>query len=184
MGKIIAAMNMTLDGFCNHTAMIANDEIHQHYTELLTSADTIIYGRTTYQLMENYWPSLVKNPSGNKTADEFALAIDNISKIVYSRTLDHVDWRNAKLRKEINREEVLGLKAQADKPILVGSPNLIATFTQLDLIDEYQLGLQPSILGSGLTLFKDIADRVNLKLLKTKTFGSGTIMLYYERPRK
>jgi dihydrofolate reductase len=78
----------------------------------------------------------------------------------------------------------LGFRAQADKPILVGSPNLIATFTQLDLIDEYQLGLQPTILGSGLTLFKDIADRVDLQLLKTKTFGSGPIMLCYERQRK
>src|SRR5882672_8144348 len=87
MRKLIAAMNMTLDGFCDHTAMIADDEIHQHYNELLSNAGTLIYGRITYQLMESYWPSVVKNPIGNKPTGEFAVLIDNISKIVFSRTL-------------------------------------------------------------------------------------------------
>ena len=84
MRKLIAAINMTLDGFCDHTAMIADDEIHQHYNELLSNADTLIYGRITYQLMESYWPTVVKNPTGNKPTDEFAVLIDNISKIVFS----------------------------------------------------------------------------------------------------
>jgi dihydrofolate reductase len=82
MRKLIAAMNMTIDGFCDHTVMIADDEIHQHYTELLKTADAILYGRITYQLME-YWPTVVKNPTGNKTMDEFAVAIDNISKLFF-----------------------------------------------------------------------------------------------------
>ena len=90
MRKLIAAMNMTLDGFCNHEAMIADEEIHQHYNELLRNADTLIYGRVTYQLMESSWPSIVKNPTGNKPMDEFAVLIDNISKIVFSRTLQNV----------------------------------------------------------------------------------------------
>jgi dihydrofolate reductase len=184
MRRLIAAMNMTLDGFCNHTAMISDDEILQHYSDLLSNADILIYGRTTYQLMEQYWPSLVKNPSGNKPADEFALSIDNISKTVYSRTLDHVDWKNTKLKKEINKEEILALKEQTGKPILVGSPSLISTFTQLDLIDEFEISVQPTILGSGLTLFKNIRERVDLKLLKTKTFASGALTFYYERVRK
>ena len=77
MRKLIAAMNMTLDGFCNHTAMIADEEIHQHYNELFRNADTLIYGRITYQLMESYWPSIVKNPTGIKPEDEFAVLIDN-----------------------------------------------------------------------------------------------------------
>ena len=82
MRKLIAAMNMTLDGFCDHTSMNADDEIHQHYTELLSGADTAIYGRITYQLME-YWLTVIKNPTGNKAMDEFAVAIDNISKVVF-----------------------------------------------------------------------------------------------------
>jgi dihydrofolate reductase len=183
MRRLIAAMNMTLDGFCDHTAMIADEEIHQHYTDLLNSAGTLLYGRITYQLMESYWPTVVKNPTGNKPMDEFAIAIDNISKIVFSRTLQHVDWKNTILKKEIIKEEVLALKQSPNggsKPILAGSPGLIVALTQLGLIDEYQIGVQPTIVGSGLPLFKNIRDRVDLKLSKTKTFGCGAIALYYE----
>ena len=187
MRKLIAAINMTLDGFCDHTAMIADEEIHQHYNELLSNADTLIYGRITYQLMESYWPSVVKNPTGNKPMDEFAVLIDNISKIVFSRTLKNVDWKNTKLKKEVIKEEVLELKQSRNggsKNILVGSPSLIVALTQLDLIDEYQLGVQPTVLGNGLVLFKNIKDRINLKLLKTKTFGCGAIALYYGSTKK
>ena len=184
MRKLIAAINMTLDGFCNHTAMIADEEIHQHYNELLSNADTLLYGRITYQLMESYWPSVVKNPTGNKPMDEFAVLIDNISKTVFSRTLKNVDWKNTKLKKEVIKEEVLELKQQGGKNILVGSPSLIVALTQLDLIDEYQLGVQPIVLGSGLPLFKNVRDRINLKLLKTKTFGCGAVTLYYEPTKK
>jgi len=184
MTKLVAAINMTLDGFCNHTAMIADDEIHQHYNELLSNAGTLIYGRITYQLMESYWPTVVKNPTGNKPMDEFAVLIDNISKIVFSRTLQHVVWKNTELKKEIIKEEILELKQLADKNILVGSPSLIVALAQLDLIDEYQLAVQPTILGTGLPLFKNITDRINLKLIKTKTFGCGAIALYYESAKK
>jgi dihydrofolate reductase len=184
MRKLIAAINMTLDGFCDHTAMIADDEIHQHYNELLSNADTLLYGRITYQLMESYWPTIVKNPTGNKPTDEFAVLIDNISKIVFSHTLKNVDWKNVKLAKGGIKEEVYELKQQAGKNILAGSPSLIVTLMQLDLIDEYQLCVQPIILGNGLRLFKNINDRINLKLIKTKIFGSGSITLYYEPAKK
>ena len=180
MRKLIAAINMTLDGFCNHTAMIADDEIHQHYNELLSNADTLIYGRITYQLMESYWPSVVKDPTGNKPIDEFALLIDNISKVVYSRTLKNVVWKNSTLKKEIIKEEIVELKQQTGKNMLVGSPSLIVALAQIDLIDEYQLSVQPTVLGSGLPLFKNIRDRIDLNLLKTKTFGCGAVTLYYE----
>ena len=183
MRKLIAAINITLDGFCDHTAMIADDEIHRHYNELLSNADTLIYGRITYQLMESYWPTVVKNPTGNKPTDEFAELIDNISKIVFSRTLKNVDWKNTKLKREVIKEEVLELKQQAGKSILVGSPSLIVALTQLDLIDEYQLNVQPIILGDGLPLLKNINHRINLKLL-TKTFGCGAITLYHEPTKK
>ena len=187
MRKLIAAINMTLDGFCDHTAMIADDEIHQHYNELLSNADTLIYGRITYQLMESYWPIIVRNPTGIKPTDEFAVIIDNISKIVFSRTLKNVYWKNTKLKEEVNKEEVLELKQSRNdgsKNILVGSPSLIVALTQLDLIDEYQLSVQPIILGNGLPLFKNINNRINLKLLKTKIFGCGAVTLYYEPAKK
>ena len=187
MRKLIAAINMTLDGFCDHTAMIADEEIHQHYNELLRNADTLIYGRITYQLMESYWPSVVKSPTGNKPMDEFAVLIDNISKIVFSRTLKNVDWKNTTLKKEVIKEEILELKRSRNsgsKSILVGSPSLIVALAQLDLIDEFQLSVQPTVLGSGLPLFKNIRNRIDLKLIKTKTFGCGAIALYYEPTKK
>jgi len=184
MRKLIAAINMTLDGFCDHTALIADDEIHQHYNELLSSAGTLLYGRITYQLMESYWPTVVKNPTGNKPTDEFAVIIDNISKIVFSHSLKNVDWKNAKVAKKDIKEEVLELKQQPGKDILVGSPSLIVALMNLNLIDEFQLSVQPIILGNGLPLLKNINDRINLKLLKTKTFSSGSITLYYEPTKK
>ena len=184
MRKLIAAINMTLDGFCDHTAGIADDELHEHYNQLLGNADTILWGRTTYQLMESYWPAIVKNPTGNKPEDEFAVLIDNISKIVFSRTLKNVVWKNTRLKSEVNKEEVLELKLQPGKNILVGSPSLIVALSQLNLIDEYQLCVHPIVSGNGLPLFKNVKGRINLKLLKTKPFGSGAVTLYYEPAKK
>lgn len=183
MRKLIASINMTVDGFCNHDAITPDNEMMQHFNELLRNADTILYGRTTYQLMESYWPAIAKNPTGNKVEDEFAVLIDNISKILFSRTLRHVDWKNTELKKEISKEEVLALKQQTGKNILAGSPSMIITLTQLGLIDEYQLVVHPVILGSGLPLFKNITDRVTLTLLKAKPFSSGAVVLYYEPKR-
>ena len=179
MRKLIAAMNMTLDGFCDHTAMTADDEIHDHYTDLLKSADTIIYGRKTFQLME-YWKSILENPTGNKATDDFAVAIDDILKIVYSGSLTSVDWKNTELKREIIKEDILELKQRPGKNVLVGSPSLIVALTNLGLVDEYQLGVHPAVMGSGLRLFKNISDRIDFALLKTKTFGCGAVLLYYE----
>ncbi|HMS34801.1 MAG TPA: dihydrofolate reductase family protein [Ignavibacteria bacterium] len=184
MRKLIAAINMTLDGFCDHTAGIADDELHRHYNELLNNAGALLYGRITYQLMESYWPEIVKNPTGNKPEDEFAVLIDNIPKIVYSRTLKKVEWKNSELKNEIIKDEITALKQQDGKNIFAGSPGLIVALTQLGLIDEYQLCVQPIILGNGLTLFKNIKDRINLKLINTKIFGSGAIVLYYVPVKK
>ena len=179
MRKLIAAMNMTLDGYCDHTVGIADDQTHQHYSDLLRSLDTILYGRITFQLME-YWKSVVENPTGIKATDDFADAIDNIQKIVYSHTLKGVDWKNTELKSEIVKEEILELKQQPGKDIGVGSPSLIVTLGKLDLIDEYQIGVHPIVIGSGLPLFKNVTDRIDLKLLKTKTFDCGVVIHYYE----
>ncbi|MDF2190686.1 dihydrofolate reductase family protein [Paraflavitalea sp. CAU 1676] len=183
MRKLIASLNVTLDGFCDHTAGIADAELHQHFDELMISADTLLYGRVTYQMMESYWPSVVSKPTGVKETDEFAVLIDNIPKIVYSRTLKNVSWNNSTLKSEVVKEEVSALKLQAGKNIVAGSPSLIMALLQLDLIDEYQLLVHPVILGSGLRLFNNLHERIPLKLLKIKTFGSGVVVYYYEPVR-
>ena len=175
---------MTLDGFCDHTSVIADEELHDHYTMLLRSAGTLIYGRVTYQLMEDYWPAVVKNPTGNKSMDEFAAAIDNIPKVVFSHTLKNLNWNTARLAKRDLKEEVLALRQSGDggsKDIFVGSPGLIVALTQLDLIEEFQLCVHPVIAGVGLPLFKNIKNRTVLKLTNTKSFSSGAITLYYQR---
>jgi dihydrofolate reductase len=183
MRKLIAAMNMTIDGFCDHTEGIADDELHQHYNELLSNADTVLYGRITYQLME-YWPTVVKNPTGNRATDEFAVTIDNISKVVFSHTLKNVNWKNARLAKQGIKEEVLELKHREGKDILVGSPSLIINCMNLNLVDEFQLCTHPVVVGKGMPLFKNIRDRTFFKLLKTKTFNSGAVVHYYEPIKK
>ena len=170
---------MTLDGFCDHTAVNPDAEIHQYYADLLRSAGVLLYGRITFQLME-FWPTLLENPSGEKSMDDFAVAIDSVPKIVFSRTLQHLDWDTATLATKPIEEEVLELRQQPGKDIFVGSPGLIVALTQLGLIDEYQICVHPVIAGSGLPLFKNITDKIDLTLLKTKTFGSGAVVLYYE----
>lgn len=182
MRKVIAAINMTLDGFCDHTAIIPDEEIHQHYTELLNAGDAILYGRITYGLM-TYWQQFLKNPSGEKTMDDFAVAIDRIQKIVFSHTLENVEWETARLATQTIEAEVLALKHARGElnDIFVGSRSLIIHLMKLNLIDEYQLCLHPAIVGNGLPLFENINERIILKLIKTKIFsGSGAIILYYE----
>jgi len=179
MRKLIAAINMTLDGFCDHTAVIADEEMHQNANELFKQADTVIFGRVTYQLMEDGWPPIVKNPTGFKAVDEFAVLIDTISKIVFSNTLKQVHWKNTRLAQGNLTDEVIKLKQQTGKNILVGGPGIIDELMIAGLIDEYQLSVQPIVLGSGLPLFKNMTERINLKLIKTKTLSSGVIILYY-----
>lgn len=179
MRKLIAAMNITLDGYCDHTSMGADDEIHDHYRDLLRSGDAVIYGRVTYELML-YWKSVIDRPTGDKSTDEFAAAIDEITKIVYSRTLKNVDWRNTELKREIIPEEMIALKRQSGRDIFVGSPGLIVALAKLNLIDEYQIAVHPAVVGHGLPLFKGISERIDLKLQKTKVFGGGAVIMYYE----
>lgn len=179
MGKVVAALNMTLDGICDHTAGIPDEEIHRHYTALLGQGDAIIYGRTTYQLME-FWRTFLEDPSEEKTMNDFAMAIDKIPKIVFSRTLKSVDWKSATIAQGDLKDEVLGLKQQSENPIFVGSRSLIIQLIKLNLIDEFQLCIYPMLEGKGLALFEDINDRIIFKLVKTKTFNGGAVILYYE----
>jgi dihydrofolate reductase len=180
MRKIVAAINMTLDGFCDHTAIVPDEQIHQYYTDLLKEAGVILYGRITYELME-FWRPFVKNPSGEKSMDDFAMAINRLPKIVFSHTLKSVDWESAELATRSLEEEVLELKGQPGKDIFIGSRSLIVSLANRNLIDEYQLCVHPVVLGKGLPLFDNINDKMMLKLVKTKTFTYGAIILYYQR---
>jgi dihydrofolate reductase len=181
MAKIVATLNITLNGSCDHTSGLADESLHDHYTDVIRGSDIILYGRTTYQLMEGHWPGLVKHPSGEKSMDEFAIALHNIRKVVFSRTLKSLSWENAVLAKKSLEDEVRSLKKLPGKDVLIGSPSLINELTKLGLIDEYQLCIHPVIAQDGLLLFKNIQERLILKLTKTKTFQAGQVMLYYDR---
>ncbi|ACU06736.1 Bifunctional deaminase-reductase domain protein [Flavobacteriaceae bacterium 3519-10] len=180
MRKITAAINMTLDGYCDHTAISPGAEIHQHYTELLRNADTILYGRITYQLME-FWKTLAEKPSGVQSMDDFAEVMSSITKIVFSHTLKNVDWDSAQHATQSLESEVRKLTQQPGKDILVGSRSLIMQLIQLNLLDELQLMVHPVIAGSGLPLFEQISKSTNLELADTKRLGDAVI-LYYTFP--
>lgn len=179
MRKLIAAINMTLDGFCDHTAITPDEEIHQHYTHLLENAGLILYGKTTYQLMQ-FWQTLLKNPSDDDAMNDFAQAIDKIPKLVFSHTLKTTDWNSAKLAGQSLEEAVQEQRQQPGKDILVGSRSLILQLMQRNLIDEYQLCIHPVVAGSGLPLFENINHRTIFKRIKTKQFRGGAVLLYYE----
>ncbi|MES2544300.1 MAG: dihydrofolate reductase family protein [Bacteroidota bacterium] len=179
MRKVIAAFNMTLDGVSDHTAGIADEGLHQHYSELIDNASIILYGRITYQLMQ-FWPTLLQNPSGEKSMDDFAISIDKIQKLVFSNTLKDTRWESAKLANRTLDEKVLELKQQSGNDILIGSRSLIIQLLNSNLIDEFQICIHPVIQGNGLLLFDQIKDRILLKLVKTKLLNSGAIVLYYE----
>ena len=180
MTKVIAAINMTLDGIFDHTAGLPDEEIHQHYTALLEQGGAILYGKTTYQLME-YWRTFLENPSGEKSMNDFAIAIDKIPKIVFSHSLQNVDWKSATLANLDLKETVLELKQHSGKDIFIGSRSLIMQLMKLNLIDEYQICVYPVVAGSGLPLFENLNYRTVLDLVKTKTFSSGAILLCYQR---
>lgn len=170
---------MTVDGICDHTAGIPDKEIHQHYTELLREGDAILYGRKTYQLME-YWRTILQNPSAEKSMNDFATAIDKIPKIIFSNTLNNAAWPSATIANRTLKNEVLELKNQSGKDILVGSRSLIIQLLNFNLIDEFQLCIYPLAEGTGLPLFEGINDRIFFQLVQTKIFTSGTVLLYYK----
>jgi len=184
MRKLISSINISLDGYMDHIGMIADEELHRNVNQMFAASDTLLFGRKTYQLMEDAWPAIVKNPTGNKPMDEFAVLIDNMQKVVFSRTLKSVGWKNARLATGGLEEEVSGLKKQPGKNIMAGGASLIIELMNLDLIDEYHFCIHPIIFGSGQPMFKNIRERVDLKLIKTSTFGSGAINVYYERTKR
>lgn len=179
MRKLIGAFNMTLDGICDHTAVTADEQIHKHYEELLNNAGVILYGRKTYQLME-YWKSLIKDPSGEQSLDNFAKVMDRTPKLVFSNTLKDLHWETAQLAEKGLEEEVVRLKQQTGSDIYAGSRSLIVQLMNLHLLDEFQICIHPVIAGKGMSLFENLTDRFEFNLIKTKSFSGGAVIHYYK----
>lgn len=181
MRKTIFAINMTADGFFGHEDGIADEELHEYFTELLRNADLLVMGRTMYQLMVPYWPNVAKNQSGTKAENEFARTFDSLDKIVFSTTLKHVESKNTKLMSGDVAEEVLKLKQLPGKDISIDSLNLASQLSQQGLIDEYHFVVHPVVAGKGPRLFEtdSLKERLHLKLAGSRTFRSGVIALHY-----
>ncbi len=186
MRKVIVSEMVTLDGFFAGPNgeidwHIVDEEFNQYAIDLLNTVDTILFGRVTYHLFESYWPVAATNPSTSKSDLKIAHKINNMTKIVFSKALEKVEWKNARLVKEVIPEEIAKMKQQPGKDMVIfGSGSIVSTFTQLGLIDEYRIIVNPVVLGNGKPLFKDIKDRISLKLLKTKMFSSGNVLLVYQ----
>lgn len=183
MRKVIAAINMTLDGVCDHTVGIVDEKLHQHYSDLINNGGVILYGRTTFELMK-FWQTLLQNPSGKKSMDDFAISIDKIPKLVFSKTLKDTSWESAKISDKPLNEKINELKQQAGKDILIGSRSLIIELLNSNLIDEFQICIHPIIEGKGLPLFDQIKEEIILKLINTKILDSGVTIFYYQPTTK
>ncbi len=181
--KIIAAINMTLDGYCDHTSIPADQELHQHYAALLDNAGVILYGRITYQLMQ-FWQTLLTHPSGDTSMDAFAIAIDRIPKIVFSNSLKNTEWDSAEMCHQSLEQTVETLQQQSGKDIFIGSRSLIMQLLPLHRLDELQICIHPVAVGKGLPLFDALPDRTVFSLIQSKTLGSGAMVLYYEPLRQ
>ena len=188
MRKVVLFMHVSLDGFAadpnrNLDFLSYDKELQQYADELVKTVGSPVYGRTTYQLMESYWPTVLKKPNAEKHALEHAQWVENVPKIVFSKTLNEVTWNNTRLIKDNIAEEVQKLKQEPGKDLAIfGSPGLAATFMNLGLIDEYKLTVHPVILGNGIRGFQNNATK-KLKLLESKTLKSGVVTMHYETIR-
>ena len=185
MRNLIFAINITLDGCCDHTKGIADDELLDHYTQLLREADLQVFGRKSYQLMVPYWPEVAKNPSETKASIEFARTFDSINKIVFSRSLDSAEVkksdRNTRVVRGNLRDEILKLKQEGGKDILVGGVDTPSQLIELGLVDEYRFVVQPIIAGAGRRLLDHVSlqERLQLKIVESKILKSGCVALRY-----
>lgn len=178
MGTIVGSLNMTLDGICDHTAGIADADLHQHFSKLLAGMDQILYGRKTYELMR-YWQTVLTAPTGVEALDEFASVIDKITKIVFSTTLTTTGWQTAKLATAPLLTLAQNLKAVGDKRILAGSRSIILQLLDAGLLDELQLCIHPFLQKKGLRFFENLEKPFSLQLLDNKVLKSGVVVLTY-----
>jgi dihydrofolate reductase len=191
--KIVSLMHVSLDGFVADLKapppgldwMTYTPELEQYAHSFHERADVAIHGRVTYRLMEGYWPTVLDNPKSKPSTLKHARWLQKALKVVVSRTMKSTEWENSLLIKDNLSEAFARLKKQPGKDMMIfGSPGLVKSLTKLDLIDEYHLLMQPTILGGGLPLFGELDHRVSLRLVKNTTLGENIAALHYERVTK
>jgi dihydrofolate reductase len=183
MGKVIYSNMMTVDGFMegpDHSLdwPIIDEELHCFVNQEIKPWDAFLYGRRSYELMADYWPTADTNPASAPVEVEFAQIWKAKTKIVFSKSLQGIKG-DARLVKDVVPGEIRELKERSNNGLGLGGANLAATFMQLDLIDEYQIYIHPLLLGDGKPMFPATGKRINLRLAETRTFGSGVIFLRY-----
>lgn len=181
MRKLIYAINLTLDGCCDHTKQLADDETHDYFTQLLQEVDVLAFGRITYELMVPYWPDIARNHSGDtKATNDFAQAFASKQLVVFSRSLESA-VRNTKIIRSSLRDEILKLKSEPGRNILVGGVSIPTQLIELGLVDEFRVVIGPVFAGEGRRLLNDVSlpERLQLKFVESKIFKSGCVALRY-----
>jgi dihydrofolate reductase len=185
MRKVIYAINITLDGCCDHTKQVPNEELFEYSMQLLRDADLFVYGRKTFQLMVPYWPDVAKDPSASKSDRDFGQAFVSASKVVFSKSLDDAEAKkgdkNARVVRTNLRDEILKLKQEPGKDILVGGVDIPSQLIKLGLVDEYRIVINPILAGEGRRLLEgvNLPETLQLKLVESKIFKSGCVALRY-----
>ncbi|MBI3549279.1 MAG: dihydrofolate reductase family protein [Elusimicrobia bacterium] len=180
MGQLTFGLNVTLDGCCDHRAIVADDELFRYWTRLMDAAGGMLWGRTVYELMESYWPAVARDPKARPLDRDWARKLDAKPKYVVSSARRDFPWSNTHLVKGDLAGGVKDLKKRTPRGLLLGSPALAKELHRLGLIDEYLLVVHPIVAGHGPTLFVDWrASR--LKFIDAKHFKSGVVALRYRR---
>jgi dihydrofolate reductase len=181
MRKLIFAINITLDGCCDHTKQVADEETHEYFTHLMRDVDLQIFGRKTYELMVPFWPEVAKSQSMTKAENDFAQAFVSTNKVVFSRSLDSAEDTNTRIVRADLRDEILKLKQGQGKNILVGGVDIPSQLIELGLVDEYRFVVGPIIAGEGRRLLEGVSlqERLQLKLVESTIFKSGCVALRY-----
>ncbi|HKR61502.1 MAG TPA: dihydrofolate reductase family protein [Pyrinomonadaceae bacterium] len=181
MRKLIFGINITLDGCVDHTKQTADEETHKYWTHLIRDAGLLVYGRKTYQLMVPFWPEVARNQSMDKASNEFALAFDSINKLVFSRSLESAEDKNTRIVRTNLRDEILKLKQEQGKNMLLGGVSVPSQLIKLDLVDEYLFVVGPTLAGEGRRLLEGVSlpENLQLKLVESKIFRSGCVALRY-----
>ena len=181
MRNVIFAINITLDGCCDHTKQIADDETHEYFTHLMRDVDLLVFGRKTYQLMVPFWPEVAKNQSMTKAGNEFARTFVSINKVVFSRSLDSTEDENTRIVRTNLYDEILKLKQEQGKNILVGGVSVPSQLIERGLVDEYRFVVGPIVVGEGRRLLEGVSlrERLQVRLVESKTFESGCVALRY-----
>ncbi len=181
MRNVIFAINITLDGCCDHTKTIADEELLEYYKHLMRDVDLLVFRRKTYQLMVPYWPDVAKSQSETKAEIEFAQTFDSINKIVVSESLDSAEGTNTRIVRTNLRDEILKLKKEQGKNILIGGVTVPSQLIELGLVDEYHFVVQPIVAGEGRRLLEGMSlpEKLQVKLVESKIFKSGCVALHY-----